>query len=448
VKESIRILFLEDVPTDTELAERELRQEKISFLSQRVENEKDFRAALEQYKPDLIISDFALPTYDGMRALRLVREELHRTTPFILFTGSMNEETAVTCMKAGATDYVIKEHMKRLPFAVKEALRKAEALKAKEKAESVLRESEERLRLALIAARQGLYDLNVQTGETFVSDEYALMLGYEPAEFIETNEGRLERMHPEDREQVYRVYEEYIAEKRDEYRVEFRQRTKTGDWTWILSLGKIVEWDREGQPLRMLGTHTDINERKSAEQMLKASLEEKNALLKELYHRTKNNMQVIAGLISLQASYTRDERIIKISKTTENRILVMALVHEKLYESRDLSCINLQEYIHDLVSLISSNSHVKPEKVIFDMQVEPIEIIIDAAIPFGLVLHELISNSLQHAFPGERRGEVKIRCGRKDADKIEIIVSDNGIGVQEGFDFRKSETLGAQLIIR
>ncbi len=134
-----------------------------------------------------------------------------------------------------------------------------------------LQNNEERLRLALMAANQGLYDLNVQTGEATVSPEYATMLGYDPEEFHETNDKWIERLHPDDREPVAAAYREYIAGKIPEYRVEFRQRSKAGGWKWILSLGKVVEYDPTGRPMRMLGTHTDITERKQAEEALEES---------------------------------------------------------------------------------------------------------------------------------------------------------------------------------
>ena len=138
-------------------------------------------------------------------------------------------------------------------------------------AAEALQESEERLRLALSAANQGLYDLNVQTGEAVVSPEYALMLGHAPDTFHETNEAWRARLHPDDQEPVSRAYTEYVAGLRPEYRVEFRQRTGTGEWKWILSLGKVVAQDAEGRPLRMLGTHTDITAQKLAEEkVLKA----------------------------------------------------------------------------------------------------------------------------------------------------------------------------------
>lgn len=126
--------------------------------------------------------------------------------------------------------------------------------------------SEERLRLALSATNQGLYDLNLQTGVAVVNREYALMLGYDPATFEETNSHWLKRLHPDDQAGVARAYEAYVKGEISEYRLEFRQRTQNGDYKWILSLGKIVAWDEAGQPLRMLGTHTDISDRKRVEE--------------------------------------------------------------------------------------------------------------------------------------------------------------------------------------
>ena len=150
----------------------------------------------------------------------------------------------------------------------------------RERTEGALRESEERLRLALMAAEQGLYDLNVQTGETIVTPEYARLLGYEPEEFTETNARWIERLHPDEREIVAEAYRAYVAGETPEYRVEFRQRTKAGEWKWILSIGKIVQYDASGRPLRMLGTHTDITQRKEAE-------EERARLTAQLLHAQK-----------------------------------------------------------------------------------------------------------------------------------------------------------------
>jgi len=130
--------------------------------------------------------------------------------------------------------------------------------------EQAIMDAKTRLELALQATNQGLYDLDVPSGVAIVSPEYASILGYDPGSFQETNAAWMERLHPDDRERVIRNYQDYIGGNLSEYRVEFRQRTASGDWKWILSLGRIVAWDVDGKPARMLGTHTDITELKQA----------------------------------------------------------------------------------------------------------------------------------------------------------------------------------------
>ena len=145
-------------------------------------------------------------------------------------------------------------------------------------ADRALRESEERLRLALASANQGIYDLDVITGEAVVTPEYATMLGYRPDEFHETNDNWLARLHPDDHASVAAAYGDYIAGRRPSYQVEFRQRTAAGEWRWILSSGRIVERAPDGKPMRMLGTHTDITDRKQTEAQLRRSEEYRRAI--------------------------------------------------------------------------------------------------------------------------------------------------------------------------
>lgn len=151
-------------------------------------------------------------------------------------------------------------------------------------AQKSLAENEERLRLALSASRQGLYDLDLITGQAVVSAEYATMLGYDASEFSETNAAWIERLHPDDRQMVFHVFEQYIDGRIPEYRVEFRQRTKSGEWKWILSHGKIHAWNKAGQPSRMLGTHTDISEIKLAHEALRESEEKYRIVADNTYN--------------------------------------------------------------------------------------------------------------------------------------------------------------------
>lgn len=178
-------------------------------------------------------------------------------------------------------------------------------IRANRAAEQALRESEARLRLALAAASQGLYDLDLTTGDAKVSPEYATMLGYDPATFQESSAAWRDRMHPDDQPAVYRVYEDYVAGLLAEYRVEFRQRTRDGGWKWILSLGRIQERAADGRPLRMLGTHTDIDAIKGAE----AALRELNATLEaRVAERTAELTVALEELDSFSYAVSHDLR--------------------------------------------------------------------------------------------------------------------------------------------
>lgn len=145
-----------------------------------------------------------------------------------------------------------------------------------------LEESEARLRMAVSAGNQGIFDLNIRTGDATVSPEYAQMLGYDPLTFRETNQAWLDRLHPEDRNKVGEVYRQYVSGEIPEYRVEFRQRTIDGGWKWVLSMGRVIERDADGSPLRMLGTHTDIHAMKQMEAQLRAAAEQTRSLLRKL----------------------------------------------------------------------------------------------------------------------------------------------------------------------
>lgn len=177
-------------------------------------------------------------------------------------------------------------------------------------AEQALFKSEERLRLSLKAANQGLYDLNIQTGEAIVNDEYALMLGFDPKTFNESNSYWIERLHPDESEITAKAYRDYIAGKTSEYKVEFRQRTKNDEWKWILSIGKIVEYDSSGKPLRMLGTHTDISNIKEAEaELLKLSQAIKQSPTSILITNPKGEIEYVNPKFTEITGYTIDEML-------------------------------------------------------------------------------------------------------------------------------------------
>ncbi len=179
----LRILFVEDLPSDAELAEREIRKSGIEITLRRVETKDSFLLALKEFQPDVIVSDYKMPEFDGMQALKLSLKR-DPAVPFIVLTGSMNEETAVACMKAGATNYVIKEHIERLPFAIREALEQKEVRAAKDEAERALKESEDRFRILFESAPDGMFLTDLAGTFTDGNTASEEIVGYKREELI------------------------------------------------------------------------------------------------------------------------------------------------------------------------------------------------------------------------------------------------------------------------
>lgn len=208
--------------------------------------------------------------------------------------------------------------------------------------------------------------------------------------------------------------------------------------------------DSNGKIIAGVEVVRDITGRKIAEEKIMTSLREKEVLLKEIHHRVKNNMQVISSLLNLQARQIRDKKYIELFNESRNRIASMALVHEKLYNSKDLANVDFKDYIHSLVNGLFTFYGISANKVLLKMSIENISLSIDTAIPCGLIINELVSNSLKYAFPEEKKGELQIVLDKAGTDDNNIvyglIISDNGIGIHDGIDIRKTKSLGLQLV--
>ncbi len=189
----------------------------------------------------------------------------------------------------------------------------------------------------------------------------------------------------------------------------------------------------------------EINTRKAAQKKLSGLLKEKDTLLKEVYHRTKNNMQIIASLISLETSKTDNPDAKRIFKNSELKIQSMAMVHEGLYESGDLSKINFKHYLENLIPLMIE-SYTSSSMVSLDLKLEDVFISIDSAIPCGLIISELIINSLKHAFRETGKGTITVRLSFTADENILLFFSDDGVGVEKNFDFRKQDSMGLETI--
>nr|WP_319373823.1 PAS domain S-box protein [uncultured Methanobacterium sp.] len=204
-------------------------------------------------------------------------------------------------------------------------------------------------------------------------------------------------------------------------------------------------YDSEGKLLGSVHVARDITDRKKAEDKVKKSLREKEILLSEIHHRVKNNMQIISSLLNLQIQYVTAEETADVLRESQDRVKAMATVYEKVYLSEDLTKVNFNSYIQSLVQGLFYSYLIKEDQITFLVEIEDILLNIETAIPCGLIISELVSNSLKHAFPGERKGEIKVSL-KSYGEKYELLISDNGVGLPENVDFKNTNTLGLKLV--
>ncbi|PWU10205.1 MAG: hypothetical protein C5B51_04730, partial [Terriglobia bacterium] len=183
-----------------------------------------------------------------------------------------------------------------------------------------------------------------------------------------------------------------------------------------------------------------------SEQAIVASLREKETLLKEIHHRVKNNLQVIASLLRLQARYLRDEQSRGMFEESQNRVHSIALVHEMLYRTKDLARIEFGDYLRTLTNHLSEGWKGRPESIAIFVDAPGIQLTVDTAIPCGLIVNELVTNALKHAFPESRSGSVWISAEWEPEGQLNITVRDDGIGMPEGLELHRSGSLGLDLV--
>jgi PAS domain S-box-containing protein len=226
---------------------------------------------------------------------------------------------------------------------------------------------------------------------------------------------------------------------------QYKLINKKGEYNWVQS--QLVPIKKDGRINSILVIATDITERKNAIDNLKSSVNEKKLLIKEIHHRVKNNMQIISSLLSLQSQHLKDneEVALDVLKESQNRVKSMAMIHEKLYLSKDFTHIKFEEYVQRLVSDLFYSYQTTLKNVKFRVEVVDVDLNMETAVPCGLIISELTSNSLKHAFPQEKEGYVNVSL-TEDQGKYEMIISDNGIGIPPDLDFDHPKTLGLQLV--
>lgn len=190
----------------------------------------------------------------------------------------------------------------------------------------------------------------------------------------------------------------------------------------------------------------EVVTRQRAEEEIKLSLKEKEVLLKEIHHRVKNNLQIITSLLNLQSAQIKDPEAVTLFRDSMSRVRSMALIHEKLYQSKDLARIDFDGYLRDLMIYLFRSYAANPEQIHFHVESHDMYLGIDTAIPCGLMISELVTNTIKYAFPNGRKGNLWISIGPEDDGHLTLLVKDDGVGFKEGFDWRESDSLGLQLV--
>jgi PAS domain S-box-containing protein len=319
-------------------------------------------------------------------------------------------------------------------------------LAARVEAEQALHQSEARYRTLVeqIPAVTWIAALDEVGSTLYVSPQIETMLGFTADEWTDNPEIWSRQVHPQDRERVLAEYTRSQA-GREPFCCEYRLLTRDGRVVWVQDEAALVR-DEAGQPRLSQGVMLDVTERVRMEEQIRASLQEKEVLLREVHHRVKNNLQVVSSLLGLQAEATRDRKVLAMFQETQRRVKSMALIHERLYRSENLARIDFAGYAHNLTMTLLQSYRVDQDAVHLAIDVQNVALGLEMAVPCGLIINELVSNALKHAFPPGTAGEIRIALRSTDGEFI-LTVSDTGAGFPPGLDFRHTETLGLQLVI-
>jgi PAS domain S-box-containing protein len=316
----------------------------------------------------------------------------------------------------------------------------------RKKSEKELRRLSVRLALAASSAQIGIWELDLTTNELIWDDMMFQLYQISPEEFTADYAAWQGPLHPEDRERAEaEVMAAINAEKG--FDTSFRIIHPDGSVHTLKAYG-VVERDTTGKPVKITGVNYDITSDIEHTQEIENNLREKETLLQEIHHRVKNNMQIIISLLRLQSPSFTDSRSKQLYRECQQRIRSMALVHEKLYRSTDLININFAGYIGDLANQLFHAYAASDSNIELRLDIAPIHLSIEKAIPCGLVLNELITNSLKYAFNDEKQEvkEITIELARADDEMVIINYWDNGCGLPDDFDPTTSDSLGFKLI--
>ena len=391
------ILLVDDNPTNLELVVDYLEDYGLTILVS-----QDGESAFNRAKyaiPDLILLDVMMPGIDGFETCRLLKADAKtKDIPVIFMTALSGTEERVQGFKVGAVDYVIK------PIQQQEVLARIE------------------LHLKLSSLNKNLEEKN----QNLTQKNLLLKQQIEKCQITEINLKKTQqKLQDALRERI--EADRTLTKLNEELETKIERRTL-----------ELINFNKKLQQ--------EITQREKAEAIIKKSLKDKEILLKEIHHRVKNNLLVVSSLLEFQTDYIKAPEIISMFEDSQNRIYSMALIHEQLYKSKNLAKLDFSQYLESLVCNLFESYNVSQESIFCHLQIQKINLNIETAHPCGLLVNELISNALEHGFPKQKKGNIWISLQQNLNQKIVLNIRDDGIGFPEHLDFRKTESLGMQLV--
>ncbi len=428
-KELIKVLLVEDDAIDRKLVERALANcsRPVEFVIDPVGSISEAVEHLESKKYNIVLLDLMLPDSHGVETVQRIKET-NSHIPIVVLTGLDDEQTGLTAIEKGATDYLVKGQSLD-NILVRTILH---ALARKKETEEWWRTFDAISDLVFIQDK----DFTITKANKAFTDA----IKSKPEDII--GKKCYEVLHRSDTPWPSCPFERTKKDNKSH-----NEEVNDPNIGIPLLVTTSPIFDDEGELTGSVHIAKDITERKKAEGRIKASLEEKEVLLREIHHRVKNNMQVISSLLRLQSRKIEDDKSINIFRECQNRVESMALIHMQLYQSESLANIDFAEYVKELMQNLITSYDIDPGKIALTIDVEKISLGIELAIPCALLINEMISNCLKHAFGEGASGQIKISMQLSEIDQIELTISDNGVGIPEDLDFRKTESLGMQLII-